>query len=151
MSSSFSSSESLSDRFMGSGSPYFLCLKCLYSSRNRRYISFRILVRAWTRFGVSFCTRRWEKRTKWPLISCASHLDGASLSAFFCSSSRRALFAAKFGTGGFVAKPDWILEGTPAYLFLIFDYLLGDGPLPSYSGLSTLSSSSLFGLRIFLS
>lgn len=58
-------------------------------------------------------------------MSTFKYLDGAKRSAFFYSISRLALFAAKLGTGGFAdtgTMPDYIFEGTPAYLLLSFDF-----------------------------
>ena len=72
-------------------------------------------------------------------MSWASHFEGANLSAFAYSASLLALLAAKLGTGGFVAKPDWIFDGTPAYFYLFFG---GEGPFSSLDKiLGSLTSS----------
>ena len=66
-------------------------------------------------------------------MSTLRYLDGAKRSAFFYSISRFALFAAKFGTGGFADAgtiPDYIFEGMPAYLLLSFYF---ESETPSFS------------------
>ena len=63
-------------------------------------------------------------------MSWAKNFDGAILSALTWISARLALFAAKFGTGGFVERPDWIFDGTPAYFYLVFDTFVGVGSVP---------------------
>ena len=62
-------------------------------------------------------------------------MDGAKRSAFYYSASLLALFAAKFGTGGLCAIPDYIFEGMAAYLFLILLPFDGDGSFLPLSGL----------------